>query len=191
MKKIFCLFIVLLLVTGCNESGVNYTYDIKSSEVDMSGYEGVNSVNHNFRKITIDQLFNCVDEKSSGVFIMGMENCGCCQISVRYLNQAAQELGVTVYYIDVYDMSMPLIGDDCQECVVRRDRLKEILNRILTVGEDGEKKLETPTVFSIVNGEVKDYLICHGNLSWDAVPTESQVNKLVNKYKEILKPFAQ
>lgn len=187
MKKILSLLIILFTLIGCsNKSGVNYTYDIQSRPVDMSGYDGVNSTDHNFEAITVQELFNCIDNKSSGIFYLGRTNCGCCQTTIAYLNQAAQDLDVTVYYMDVYDEQMPITDKEIA------DKLKLYLFNILYVNEDGERQLQTPTIFSVVNGEIKDSIICLGDFAWDEDhPTKAQENQLINKYKEIFKPFVQ
>jgi len=177
MKKVILLFVLLFALVSCGRTNtdINYTYDIVYKECDMSAYEGVNSTKHMFKSITVDQLFNCIDNKSSGVFYLGRENCGCCQTCVKYLNEAAQELGVTVYYIDVYNEDMPLTTTEiCSE-------LKEYIYDILEVKENGERELETPTVFSVINGEFADSIVCMNR---------SSEEKMVQRYKKILKPFA-
>lgn len=185
MKKFLSLLVVLLILCGCsnNKNGINYTYEIESYDVDMSCYDGVNSTNHMFRRITVDQLFNCIDKKSSGAFYLGRENCGCCQTCLQYLDKASRELGVTIYYIDVYDKDMPITDKDTVE------KLREYMSPILAMNDEGQKELQTPTVFSVVNGEFKDSIICLANYAWDTPPTTAQEDKLINKYKQILSPF--
>lgn len=184
MKKFISLLLSLFILIGCSsKSEVNYTYDIQSRPVDMSGYDGVNSTDHMFRAITVQELFNCIDNKSSGIFYLGRTNCGCCQTTTMYLNQAAKETGVTVYYIDVYDEQMPITNKEIA------DKLKIYMFNILYINEDGKRELQTPTIFNVVNGEIKDSIICLGNFAWDDEPTKSQKNQLINKYKEIFKPF--
>lgn len=185
MKKALIVLTILLFLCGCDKktSEVNYPYSIVTKDVDMSGYEGVNSTKHNFKGVIVTELFNCIDNKSSGIFYLGRTNCGCCQTCVKYINKAAEELGVTVYYLDVYDPDYPL--NDTETC----DKLKLYLDPILFINEEGEKELQTPTIFSVINGELVDSIICLSDYNWDTPPTENQENKLVNRYKEIFKPF--
>lgn len=186
MKKFVLLLLVLIFITGCSRKDtVNYTYDIVSKDVDMSSYDGVNSTDHMFKGVTVQELFNCIDNKSSAVFYLGRTNCACCQTCLQYLDRTSKEMGVTIYYLDVYDADMPLTDKDL--C----DKLKTYIYNILEVDESGEKVLQTPTVFSVVNGELVDSIVCLSNYKWDNPPTESQENKLINKYKEILKPFVK
>lgn len=193
IKKIVAIFLVLLALTSCGKkSDVNYTYDIKSYDIDMSKYDGVNSTDHMFRRVTIDQLFNCIDELSSGIFYLGRINCGCCQTTVEYMNEAAKLCNTYIYYIDVYDSDMPLVisGEDCEECVERSDKLKKYLVSILDTDDEGVKILQTPTVFTVINGEIKDSLICVNGLDWDTPPSEKQIKNLVDVYTEMFKPFS-
>ena len=185
MKKPLLILMLLLVCVGCQskKADINYTYDIVCKDVDMSGYEGVGSTQHMFKGITVDQLFNCIDKKSSGIFYLGRTNCGCCQTCCRYLNEAATRLNVNVYYIDVYDKDMPLTTDEI--C----DKLRLYLNDILDV-VDGKKELQTPTVFTVINGEFADHMICMNNQSWSTPPTEKEINKLIDRYVEMLKPFS-
>lgn len=185
MKKIIFVLTLLLVLSGCsNKMVVNYTYDIKSKDVDMSSYEEVNSTNHMFKGITIQELFNCIDNKSSGIFYFGRTNCACCQICAKYINKAAEDLNLTVFYIDVYDKDMPIDSE-------LQNKLKEYLKPILEKDDEGVPMLQTPIVFSVINGELFDSIIGLGTLEWDNVPTKPQENKLINRYKEIFKPFVK
>ena len=188
MKKVLSVLLVLLLCTSCgkdDDGEINQSYNIVSKDVDMSGYEGVNSTNHNFRGVTVQELFNCIDEKSSAVFYLGRTNCACCQTCLKYLDRVSRNLNVTIYYIDVYDKDMPLTSTEL--C----DKLKEYIYDILEENEEGEKELQTPTVFSVINGELKkeNSIVCLSNYYWDTPPTEKQENRIMNKYEAILKPF--
>lgn len=187
MKKLFSLFFVCLLLCSCSEKNddyINYTYEVNTHMVDMSGYDGLHSTGHMFVGVTVDELFNVIDSKSSGVFYLGRTNCGCCQRCVKYLNEVATNLNVTVYYLDAYDPIHPITDDETIA------KLTEYLYNILAE-VDGERNLQTPTVFSVINGELKNSLICLSNWTFDDPPTDSQIKKLENKYTEILKPFSK
>ena len=180
MKRIVCLILMVLIFAGCSSEKPNFTYDIQYQDADMSAYNGVNSVDHNFKKININEFYNCVDNKSSAIFYFGYSGCGCCQSTIKYLNQAAQDFNVDIYYIDAYEP--PLSDED-------RIKFEEYTYDILAENEDGEKVLQTPTIFNVINGKINDYIICTGNMTWNKNPNESQINKLKNVYSKIFKPF--
>ena len=189
IRKLICLILICLALCSCGKKEdqvkPEYTYDIVSEKVDMSAYEGVSSTDHNFRLITCSELFNTIDNKSSGIFYLGRDNCGCCQRVCRYLSEVAKELGVTVYYIDVYNQNEPLNEKEMQ------DTLFDYMYKILGHDENGKKTLLTPHVFSVVNGEFYKDLICFNGLELDPEPTKEQVEKLKNVYREIMKPFVE
>ena len=186
MKKFIGVLLVLLCLCGCNSKPeeVQYTYDIKSSSVDMSAYEGVSSTNHNFRLITPTEFFNAYDAKSSGIFYLGRDNCACCQKVCRYLSETAKEMNVTVYYIDVYNKEEPLTDPDLQ------DKLYEYMYPILG-SDNGEKALLTPEVFSLINGKYGGSQICYDNYELDYNPTNEQIEKFKDSYRKIFKPFVE
>ena len=184
MKKILLILMVILLCSCSKENKVNYTYNMQSEKVDMSAYSGVSSTNHNFRLIVPSELYKCIDNKSSGVFYLGRNNCACCQKVCRYLSQVANELDVTVYYIDVFNQKEPLTDK------ANQDRMYEYLYDILGIDDNGEKVLLTPQVFSIVNGEFFDSLICYDGIEMDSSPTKNQIEVLKQRYRDIMKPFS-
>lgn len=188
IRKIIALLFCFLFLVSCSKEKESvrpeYTYEIISENIDMSAYEGVSSTDHCFRIITVSELFNTIDNKSSGVFFLGRANCGCCQRVCRYINETAKEMGVTVYYIDVYNKNEPLNEKELQ------DKLFDYLYKILGKDENGNKTLLTPHFFSVVNGEFYKDLICFDGLKLDPEPTAEQVEKLENVYREIMKPFA-
>lgn len=189
MKK---FLIILLMITLCactkkEELPIpEYPYEIVSDRVDMSEYEGVTSTNHNFRLIKVSELFNTIDQSSSGIFYLGRTNCGCCQRVCRYLNEVAKELDVTIYYIDVYNPE-----EDLTEDRELQDKLREYLFEILGTDDEGNKTLLTPQVFSVVNGKFYGSQICFDDYQLDPTPTDTQIEKFKDSYRKLMKPFIQ
>lgn len=174
MKKVLGILFVILICCGCSQK-VNYTYDIQYRDVDMSAYKGVSSTDHNFKEINVSELYNCIDNESSGLFYLGRSNCGCCQKCVKYINEAAKSLNVIVYYLDVYNEEMPINTDE------EIAKITEYLKDAIDPTDNEEMQLQTPTVFSIINGKVYDFNVCTYGYSED---------KMTKRYKEIFKPFA-
>lgn len=186
MKKfVFCIFI-LFFVCSCNEhSRVNYTYEIKCSDADMSEYDDVGNNEHMFKDIIVTELFNCIDSKSSGIFYLGRSNCGCCQTCIGYMNSVALDLNVPIYYIDVYNKDLPLTDEELN------DELKLYLFDILAE-KDGEKILQTPIVFTVINGELTDSLICLEGINWnDGDPSDEAKKQLLDRYTKMFEPFSK
>lgn len=185
MKKLLIAMLAALWLCSCSSSvKPQYPYDIVAKDVDMSGYGGVSSTKHNFKLVTVTQLFNVIDERSSGIFYLGRTNCGCCQQVTRYVQKAAEESGVTVYYIDVYNEEDSLMVPETL------DKLKVYMEPILNE-EEGEKVVLTPQLFAVIDGQFAGSQICYDGIRFDAVPTEAQIDRLVSVYKDIMKPFRE
>ena len=152
MKKLLVLMVLVLLVmfTGCeSKQEINYI-DVNTKNVDMSAYDGMNSTDHHFLAVTPTEVLRQVKEGGSGIYVISYTSCPNCQNAMKYIEEAAANLDVTVYYMDCYDPSDPLLDS--------LDEFTEVLSPILEE-RDGEKIVQTPEVFQLINGEFGDYLI--------------------------------
>ena len=152
MKKILAILLAVLMVavTGCDQNEEIKYIDITAKNVDMSAYEGMSSTDHHFLAVTPTEVLRQIEEGGSGIFVVSWKDCINCQHSMRYIEEAAAKLDVTVYYMDCYDASDPLMD--------KLDEFIEVLSPILDE-RDGEKVVLTPEVFQLINGEFGDYLI--------------------------------
>ncbi len=186
MKKILSVLMCLLFLVGCSEKEVakpdfNSDFTIETYKVDMSGYENLKSSGHMFLGTTVSELKRTIDEKGYGAFVLSRTSCSHCQIAMQYLNQAAEELGVYVYYIDAESETYPILNTE------NFNILYDILYDVLEKGEDGEKEMQTPHFFTVINGEIVGSLI---GTTWNGSSySESDANKLVETYKSLLTPF--
>ena len=188
MKKSLIILLMLLFLCSCKKEKEievpEYTFEIQSERIDMSGYDGVTSTKHNFRLVKLSEVFRTFDENSSGVFFLGRTNCGCCQEVAKILNEAAMEYGVTVYYIDPYDEEFDLVSD-----LEMRQKTMEYLYDVLDENEEGEKDLMTPHFFTVINGHFGDSQVCYDHMKVDNSDPEGKAAKLKERYLEMLKPF--
>ena len=104
MKKLLILLGCVLLLCGCTKKEervvLDYQNDFITYKADMSGYEGLTSSNHRFLGITVSELKKAIDEDKSGIFVLSRKGCTHCQLLMRYMDEAANELDVYIYYID-------------------------------------------------------------------------------------------
>lgn len=186
MKKILSVLMCLLFLVGCSEKEVakpdfNSDFTIETYKVDMSGYENLKSSGHMFLGTTVSELKRTIDEKGYGAFILSRTSCSHCQIAMQYLNQAAEELGVYVYYIDAESETYPILNTE------NFNILYDVLYDVLEKGDDGEKEMQTPHLFTIIDGEIVGSQI---GTTWNGSSySESDTNKLVETYKSLLTPF--
>lgn len=145
--------------------------DVETFAVDMSVYKNMNSTKHNYKGISPKELIKIYNEKGSGSFYIGYDSCPYCQESVSLMNEAAESLGVTVYYIDAYLQGDPL-----------KDYYDEVFDILYPVLEerDGKKTILTPHFFTIVNGE-----IVKSNIGG----TGSSDQEIIENFKQLLEPL--
>ena len=174
MKKILLSILLIFMavgMVGCSEEDINYI-DIEATDVDMSVYDGMNSLNHHFKSITPTELLRVYNEGGSGIFYIGYSGCHNCQAAVKYIEEAAANNDVTVYYMDCYNPYDPL-----SEHV---DEFIETFKDVLREDEEGNKTIYTPQVMTFVNGKVADSII--------ALP-EGDSETIVNTYSSIMERF--
>ncbi len=191
MKKLLAIMLVLLTLCGCKgKDKPEFTYDIKSTNVDMSYYDGVGSTNHKFKEILPVELENVFANNSSGVFYLGYIDCPFCQKCIKYLDEVSREEDVTVYYLDAMNDYDPLKGERLRD-------IEKLLIDIMQYDKDtGDYNIWTPSVFNVINGKIVDYYVglptnALGETDWSNPPTDKQISKLVNGYRKVIKPFVK
>lgn len=143
--KFFCI-LLLILLPACNMQQ-NVVDDISSYEPNMSEYLGL-SDNKCFKGITVEELLKIFEEDKSAIIYMGFSACGNCQEAVPVMAKIAIEKKATIYYLDFYNDDYPISDEN-------RLKLEENLNDYLMVDpSDGLKKIFTPHVFSIKDGNI-------------------------------------
>ena len=145
-----------MAMVGCSsDTGTVSDDGITSYEVDMSGYEALDADNNNFRGISPEEFIRVYEEGGSGVFYIGYTGCGYCQNSIATFQEAAEETGTTIYYIDAYSEEYDFFE--------YYDEIITILEPLLRTDSDGEPILYTPHIFALINGEFGSSLIGGGD----------------------------
>lgn len=195
MKKIITLVLTLLVLVGCSTgtptdktdkttekidvSTLNIL-DFNNEQADMSGYELLTDTKHVYKQITMEDSIRLFTEKGSGVVYYGYLGCPFCQQAVPVLNNAARQMGVDIYYVDV--MSPEGTSDEITAELI--DHIKDFL-----VEEEGEPVFYVPQVFVIKDGEiVGDHLslVDSYDISEGDDMNESQRTELRNIYLEMI-----
>jgi thiol-disulfide isomerase/thioredoxin len=183
MKKILLILaLTLVLLTGCSAE-TNYI-EVETVQVDMSGYENMPVVGHQFLKTTPQEVLRLIEEGGSAVVYYGYSTCPFCNKATPVINDAAKELDMTILYVDVHPEIDP--GDEFYEAM---DDTTLALSEFLSLDEDGEPEFYVPNVFVIKNGEILGNHVAltdsyaGGGLSL----TINQYNELLNIYKGLMK----
>lgn len=186
MKKLFSILLICLVLFGCSEKkpspDLSKEFTIDTYKADMSGYNNLKSSGHMFVGTTVSQLKRTIDEEGYGVFVLSRTGCPSCQYAMQYINEVAQDLGVYVYYIDAQSDTYPILSTD------NYDILYQILYETLSENEDGERELQTPELFTIVDGKITGSQI---GTTWNGSNyTDKDIAKLKDIYRDLLTPFS-
>lgn len=185
MKKILLIFLLLISLFACKEKeekiSVDFQNQLETYKADMSLYDGLSSSGHNFLGITVSSLKKALDNDMSGIFVLSRKGCSHCQILMRYMDKAAKDLNVYIYYIDAESSTYPILGTSDFDLLL--ELMYPICEEI-----DGEVGLQTPHFFTIVNGEFVDSKI--GDKSNNVTPGDKNSERIVSEYKKMIQKFA-
>lgn len=185
MKKIIFLLIFVLTLVGCQSTKVdpievNNSVDLTSTKADMSDYVLLKDNDHVYEAITMKESSRMYNEGGTGILYYGYPQCPFCNRMVSVLNDAAKELGVKVYYIDIY-----------QEGSTQEDinGIFENLDSILDKDENNQPVFYVPEVVAVKNGKIVGNHVSlvdsYSDVSKDL--TKSQHNELKDIYTSLIK----
>jgi predicted bacteriocin transport accessory protein len=195
MKKILLILaLTLVLLTGCSAE-TNYT-EVETVQVDMSGYENMPVVGHQFLKTTPQEVLKLIEEGGSAVVYYGYSTCPFCNKATSVINDAAKELDMNVLYVDVH----PEITNDesyldeyYDEFYYDFDKAMDdttiAFSKFLSLDEDGEPEFYVPNVLVIKNGKVlgNHVALVDSYAGGGLTLTINQYNELLNIYKGLMK----
>jgi len=186
IKKLLITLSVLLVLFGCSKKDDGKRYEqmnLDTYQCDMSLYENMSSTNHQFKGVSVAELKKVFDEKGNALFVFSYTDCPHCQQIIQYINEVAKDLNVTVYYLDAYSKQFPIVNTDNYQILF--DLCEPILEKD---SETHKKVLQTPMLFSVINGEHYDHMI---GFDLSDPPTETEINELKERIKEMILPFSK
>lgn len=105
MKKWLILLISVLCIAGCSGKKepivINNPVEIKTVELDVSGYEFLDDPEPAFIETTMSATLGLFDGGTAIVFY-GYPHCYWCNRAIPVANEVLKEYGLTAYYVDVY-----------------------------------------------------------------------------------------
>ncbi|MDO4701505.1 MAG: glutaredoxin [Erysipelotrichaceae bacterium] len=189
MKKIIgSLLVSVLLLTGCSEkvTKLNVTLtSLDSIEVDMSSYHNMSVSKHVFKKVTFGQANTLYASESnaggSAVVVYGYPGCPFCQQAMHVLNDAAEALGIYVYYVEATQEYEGKQADI--------DTLMSLISEYL-LKENKSDQLYVPQVFVIKNGKIVGSHLSLVNSYRGGNLSDGQYKELKNIYIRIMKKLS-
>ncbi len=201
MKKVLLIafvFVSVLAIYGCNKKNAN-TDALKFKEEYESLNDKKNSSNKIYPKVSIskdnkvkyasyDRLLEILD-KESGIIYLGYPECPWCRNAVPVLLEAASELDLDVYYMNMHDErdTIKIKEDGSMEIVnPGTDGYKKLLQRLDAILPDytledvngktvsaNEKRIYVPLVIFVRDGEIVGYYA-------DTVESQTNPYELLN-----------
>lgn len=170
---ILVLVISLLVIALLKPNQSEKTDAIKFSEE----YTQVDENNvYVFR--SIDEIINIL-EKGTGIVYLGFPECEWCQRYVKYLNEVAQDLGLSkIFYYNIREDRANNTDDYL--------KIVSILEEYLQYDDEGNKRIYVPSVIALKKGEIVGF---DDETAWDtkgfSTPdeywTEEEVKDLKDK----------
>lgn len=176
-------------------ASVKYTItnpvDLETSYADMTGYQWLYDPSPAFVEITFEESIRMFSEKGTGILYYGRTNCPWCQRAVPVMNEVAQDMGVTIYYIDA-SKALAVNEDgsvDQERSTELYDELISYIGDVLPLDEEGQPSFQIPEVLTVKNGEITGHhlsLVDSFELtSDDAQMTEEQEAELADIYRRM------
>ena len=190
VAAIIAAFIALVLVVCCVfYIVVKSDNDTEKGNTDkiMEVYPGLKDEDHVFFEITASELIYMLENKQSGIVIMGFPACPWCRALMPVLNDVAKENGLTkIAYLDIKDIR------DNEENPAHKEYLtiKEILKDCVDKDKD---RINAPTVIAVKDGVLVDYHLdtVEGHVTNEngILPemTAEQIAELKNTLAELIK----
>ncbi len=179
MKRITIALIVLALLAGCSTANApketqtptptetpvatempsetdepTATSDsVSVNRADMKGYTLLTDKEHAFVSMTMVDSLAFIESGEEGILYYGYAGCPFCQQAVPVLNDAAKELGYTVYYIDLYAEENKSDKEENQKAF---EEIYAYSEAFLSTDADGNKGFFVPQVSVVDEGKIID-----------------------------------
>ena len=182
-------WILFCLLSGCSAGSVSEVpeYSISYTEADMSGYRNMEGKDHMFREIRFETLIDLFRHQGSAVVWISRTNCPYCQNAVWILNDAAEDAGIPVYYINA-DSPMSQNGT-MEENQRLYEELCGYIQEALRTDETGTLTMYVPLLMNIQSGILINYhvsLTDSFSLSDSDTLSEKETEELYNIYRSVL-----
>ncbi len=151
---IACLLLTaLLLLSGCaigryepKDDGILWHIPEKLEE-----YRELRKENYEvLREVTLEEMERILEEKKSCYILLSFPGCENCQSIIDGLASYARSRDIALYYLD---------PSECLKDETTYKRALELLDEVLRTNEAGEKRIYTPELIEIREGEFGRYFI--------------------------------
>ena len=184
LPLLFIPLILFCLSLGCTSSKPKeITYTIP----DMSDYRNMEDTEHHFREISFESLIEIFRQKKTAIVWLSRINCMYCQNAVWIMNKAAEDAGISPYYVDAQKPISETGGKEENDRLY--DELCGYIYDALLPDETGKRDLYIPLLLNIQNGKLIRYhtaLTDSFSLSKSDTLSEEEVQELYDIYRTVI-----
>lgn len=218
MKKILSLTLCAVLLAGCTAASTKKTaatatptptptpsatasaasdddniaspFELRTKTLDMSGYQFLTDTDPAFLQVTMEESLRLITQAGTGIIIYSYPACPYCNRAVPILNEAAKEMGVKIYYVNVFEKE--LLNSDGKSFsttgkalinLMLKDYDSIVTHTTNTTTGALEPELLTPEVVAIKDGKI----VGHHTSLLDGVSIKSASDQLTDDQKKQLK----
>lgn len=152
MKRVAMLILCAALLAGCGAAKDAGDPLAGSPKSDMSGYSGLADYKGALRFVDADmeEIKSRIEDKQTFVVFFSFANCPYCNRVIPYVNDAADEAGRSIAYVDTrkdpsWKSNLDLAGYEIVE---------EYFGEYLDIDDDGKAHLYVPDLYFIKDGAV-------------------------------------
>lgn len=136
-----------------------------------------------FEKLTFEEAINFFRDKKTGILYFGFPDCPWCQQLLPVLEEAREETGQTIYYIQTRDENRERLYTEDQ-----KEEIEPWIRNYMKNNEDGVLTLYVPLVLNVQDGTV---IAGHqgtedGHDAHERQMTEEEKNLLKEQLLEVL-----
>ena len=183
MKKLVALLLTFLLVlTGCNMVEVTKVDDdIETDSIRFSKEYELNNDENIYKYETYDNVMDVLKEET-GIIYLGCPGCSLCKDVISILNDVAK--GKNVKQISYYNFK-EIRDNNTQEYI----ELSNVLSSYINEDDEGNKRIEAPTVIFVNKGNIVGVYIGTISNSEELSSLEAKENLKLNFSSLIDKMF--
>lgn len=180
MKKLVALLLTFLLVlTGCNTVEVTKVKDDNDTDAIKFHDEYSNVEKDNiYEYSTYDNVIDTI-KKGTGIIYLGFPTCALCKEVTPILNDVAKEKNIKeILYYNFKDIR--------DNNTLEYQELVKILSDYIKTDDEGNKRVQAPTIIFINKGNIVGIYIGIINSNSEELMTDEEKNNLKQNFASLI-----
>lgn len=137
-------FYLVLILT----SGLLFLQACNQKDAFQTEYPEVTDNKHLFEIVSVDKVLSMIENKETGIIVLGFKSCPWCQKLMPYVNQVVKEKNhEVIYYVDIKEMR------DNPESF-EHEKYLQMKEKFSAVVDTERDRINAPTTIMLKDGEV-------------------------------------